>query len=243
METITMLLPSSQLPIAIELQRKRMKTCRLKVGPDRRVVLSFPYHIPFSQVETFLTEKLGWIEKVLQSIPTTVPSTDSVKITEGATVTVLGKEMLFSVIPCARNSVSIEDNKILLRTNTPDKPDRLLHLFEKWWRKEALCILEERVHFWLPVVGQYGATFPTISVRKMRTLWGCCHVTRHAISFNLQLLSFPLSSIDYVVLHELTHFLYPNHGKQFYAFLSKYMPDWKERKNKLNQSSCAKAIP
>ena len=41
--------------------------------------------------------------------------------------------------------------------------------------------------------------------------------------------------IDYVVLHELVHFLYPNHSKHFYAFLSNHMPDWKERKFVLDQ--------
>ena len=37
------------------------------------------------------------------------------------------------------------------------------------------------------------------------------------------------------VAEELVHFLYPNHSKHFYAFLSNYMPDWKERKLVLDQ--------
>jgi predicted metal-dependent hydrolase len=40
--------------------------------------------------------------------------------------------------------------------------------------------------------------------------------------------------IEYVVLHELIHFLYPNHGREFYDFLTLYMPDWKGRKKVLD---------
>ena len=48
-------------------------------------------------------------------------------------------------------------------------------------------------------------------------------------------------AIEYVVLHELAHLIYPNHGAEFKAFLTKYMQDWKERKKRLEQE-CA-AIP
>ena len=40
--------------------------------------------------------------------------------------------------------------------------------------------------------------------------------------------------IEYVILHELAHFLYPNHNKDFYDFLTIHMPDWQERKKQLD---------
>ena len=69
----------------------------------------------------------------------------------------------------------------------------------------------------------------------MKTLWGSCSVNRGIITLNFYLIKAGIPYIDYVVLHELTHFLYPNHSKQFYMFLSNYMPDWKERKQVLDQ--------
>ena len=60
-------------------------------------------------------------------------------------------------------------------------------------------------------------------------------IARHVITFNFYLIKARMPYIDYVALHELVHFLYPNHSKQFYAFLSNYMPDWKERKLVLDQ--------
>lgn len=61
-------------------------------------------------------------------------------------------------------------------------------------------------------------------------------MSRHIVTFNFYLIKARMPYIDYVVLHELVHFLYPNHSKYFYAFLSNYMPDWKERKNVLDQN-------
>ena len=43
--------------------------------------------------------------------------------------------------------------------------------------------------------------------------------------------------IEYVVMHELCHFIHPNHSKQFYGFLAMLMPDWKERKQLLNKTA------
>ena len=76
---------------------------------------------------------------------------------------------------------------------------------------------------------------PKVQVRKMKTLLGSCSLNRDAITFNQYLIKAKPACIDYVVLHELVHFIYPNHSKQFYDFLSIYMPDWKERKKVLDQ--------
>lgn len=42
--------------------------------------------------------------------------------------------------------------------------------------------------------------------------------------------------IEYVIAHKLCHLRYLNHGKKFYALLEERMPDWKQRKNKLEKS-------
>ncbi|HHU04079.1 MAG TPA: M48 family metallopeptidase, partial [Fastidiosipila sp.] len=41
--------------------------------------------------------------------------------------------------------------------------------------------------------------------------------------------------IEYVVVHELCHFIQPNHSQDFYRLLAAIRPDWKEQKQKLKQ--------
>ena len=43
-----------------------------------------------------------------------------------------------------------------------------------------------------------------------------------------------LRCIQYVILHELTHLIYPYHNTDFYDFLTIQMPDWRERKKQLD---------
>ena len=54
---------------------------------------------------------------------------------------------------------------------------------------------------------------------------------------NEYLLKADISCIEYVILHELTHLIYHNHNKEFYDFITIYMPDWQERKKKLDDAS------
>ena len=85
------------------------------------------------------------------------------------------------------------------------------------------------------IAARMGVPYNRVTIRAQKTLWGSCSAERGAVTFNLFLIKAKEACIDYVVLHELTHFLYPNHSKLFYAFLSSYMPGWKERKRILDQ--------
>ncbi len=100
-------------------------------------------------------------------------------------------------------------------------------------RKDALAYLMPMVEKWYPVVETFGVSMPHVTVRRMTTRYGTCSVGRGRITLASMLLEVPKESAEYVVFHELVHFLYPNHGKAFYQFIETYMPDWKERKQGL----------
>lgn len=67
METICITLPTFGSAVTVNLDRKKMKTCRLKVYPNQKIVLSLPQSAPDAWAESFLMEKSGWIESKLQS--------------------------------------------------------------------------------------------------------------------------------------------------------------------------------
>ncbi len=78
-------------------------------------------------------------------------------------------------------------------------------------------------------------TFPEIRLRAMRSIWGNCRPKTNILTFNSRLISYPLPCIEYIVMHELTHFLVPNHSRAFYESLSEKMPDWETRRQELNK--------
>lgn len=95
---------------------------------------------------------------------------------------------------------------------------------------ERLRLALERIY---PLVERFGVAYPQLRLRRMRSQWGNCHYRSNYITLNTALASCPKELQDYVCLHELVHFLHPDHGQGFYAVMDKLMPDWKERRNML----------
>lgn len=232
---IIITLPSSGNTVPVELVRKKMKTCRLTVYPGERVRLAVPTNVSTKWAEAFLERQSGWIEKKLEQFQQTAERAAKVEIKNGCRIRLLGEDMTLVVSEGGQDCVYQEGNRIFIRTRGPEEQERVRAAFEKWWRGRAAAVLNDRVDQWYPVVEKYGVERPRVAVRKMRTLWGSCSVHRKVVTFNLSLIQARVSYVDYVVLHELAHFLYPNHGKGFYSFLSDCMPDWKERKSGLNR--------
>ncbi len=234
MGSLAVYLPSGQ-EYEVEIIRKRMKTCRLKVYPDGRVSLSLPERADDEWVTAFLQDKAPWIEKKLEFFKKAAGYAATKEIQTGYSITMLGQDFVFTVKSSDHNKVIQEGKKICILSQDVNDQGLLQKLFQSWWREQAQEVLRQRVDYWYPVVRKYGVARPKIYIRKMSTLWGSCSVNRGAVTFNQYLIKAKIACIDYVVLHELTHFLYPNHSKQFYDFLSSYMPDWKERKKILDQ--------
>lgn len=235
MEKISIILPISKKTVEISLDRKIMKTCRLKVYPTQEIILSIPLTVPIAWAKEFLTDKSAWIESKLESFRRTSGYAVTDEIRNGFSIKMFGEDMLFVVTECNKEQVYSQGKHIYICCHDPDDQERVWKLFENWWRKQAKEIFQKRTEEWYPIVQKYGVKMPKVAVRKMKTLWGSCSVNRETITFNFYLIKARMPYIDYVVLHELIHFLYPNHSKQFYMFLSNYMPDWKERKNVLDQ--------
>ncbi|MDI3478706.1 MAG: hypothetical protein PWQ59_2231 [Thermoanaerobacterium sp.] len=84
-------------------------------------------------------------------------------------------------------------------------------------------------------IEKYGIKMSDIQIRTMKARWGSCIRDKNIIILNYELIKAPKFCIDYVVLHELIHFKYKNHDSNFYAFLTALMPDWKQRKEILDE--------
>lgn len=66
-----------------------------------------------------------------------------------------------------------------------------------------------------------------VDVQNMSSKWGCCFYKENRIKFSTKLIHEPKEIIDGIILHELVHFYYPNHQKEFYHLLKKYNPNYK----------------
>lgn len=92
--------------------------------------------------------------------------------------------------------------------------------------RQAKAYLPQRVAYYSERMGLY----PTqVRITGARTRFGSCSSQGH-ICFSWRLMQYPPEAIDYVVVHELAHLRYMNHGAEFYALIARYLPDWKTRR-------------
>lgn len=96
--------------------------------------------------------------------------------------------------------------------------------------KELILALCNNVY---PYYEKQGIKHPEIKFRRMVSRWGSCHTKKGILTFSTNLMYAPAECIEYVVWHEFTHFLQPNHSRRFYDELLKVCPNWKESRNKL----------
>lgn len=97
-------------------------------------------------------------------------------------------------------------------------------------------LLLEQIQTLLPIwQTRMGVQAASIRFRTMRSRWGSCQPQTRAININRRLGAMPPACIEYVLVHELCHLIHPDHSPRFHAAMSRFLPDWAERKERLRQ--------
>ena len=124
----------------------------------------------------------------------------------------------------------MEEKKAVLAQLEPFSREEIDRLADK-----ALVIIPKKVKKYAPIVGvDYGR----ITIRNQRTRWGSCS-SKGNLNFNCILMLFPEEIIDYVVVHELCHRKHMNHSAEFYAEVSRVLPDYKKCQKWLKENGGA----
>ena len=100
----------------------------------------------------------------------------------------------------------------------------------EWYRQEMKRVLETQI---ARCEKKTGICARGYKIRNMRTRWGTCNVDEGIITLNLQLVKKPPQCLEYVLIHELVHFMEKNHTHRFYALVEEFCPTWKETKKLL----------
>lgn len=219
------------IEIEYELLRKNVKYINLRVNKRGEVVVSAGEKVPFSVIEEFVQSKAMWIITHLAEIEKIISEMPDMGMFDGKTVYYLGKPYRLT-LETGEPEIHFEKDMLIMTSQKKDS-ESLRQEYLSWLKHQAMEKFEEimdRIH---PLVEEYRIERPQIKVRNMKSRWGSCTSTGNSIRLNLQLMKAEEDCIEQVVLHELVHFRYPNHGEGFYALLGKLMPDWKERKQRL----------
>ena len=136
----------------------------------------------------------------------------------------LGKK--YDVIRTSNEGIALGNEKVFVNKYiTPEEVD-------KWYKKEALRLFSERLELAYNSFSR-NIPHPTLTVRKMTTRWGVCNTKSMTVTLNTELIHKKPYLIDYVIVHELSHFSHMNHSAAFWKCVEKHYPRYKEARKEL----------
>ena len=219
--------------LTYELRRARRKTLGVIVYPDQRVCVSVPLKLSQSKVDMFVLRNLPWIVDKLRGFALQ-PHPPPRQYVSGASHLYLGQSYRLQVIQGVPQGVRLEGETLWVRVREQDGPERVRRVLEGWYRARAKEVYAARLRVCWPRVEPLGVPWPAVTIRATRRRWGSAR-RPDKMMLSLKLVQGPVAYIDYVLLHELCHFVEPNHSRRYYQVLEGVLPNWRELKKALNE--------
>ena len=213
----------------IQIIKKDVKNIILKVKPTCEVILTAPLLTTDEHIEYILKKRENWISKKI-AFYQEYDKPQKKEYVSGENVKYLGKNYRLKIIQSEDESIKLQRGYIQIFIKDTDNFEKKKKLLNEWY-------LLKSQNYFKKIIAKYSkllnVEIQNIRIRQMKTRWGSCNSHKSYINLNSELIKKPSYAIEYVIFHELTHLIYPNHSKEFYNYLTTYMPDWKKRKERL----------
>lgn len=217
--------------ITVEVIRKDIKNMHLRVQPpDGRVVLSTPHFVSDATIDGFVASKLAWIRRQQADIASQERQPRREGVT-GESMYVWGKQCFLTVVEGAGYAIDIAGQEATFAVRTGSSAEQREAHMREWYREQLFAEVERLLPIWEERTGLKCAEWKT---KYMKTRWGSCNPEARRIWLNVQLAKHPVECLEYVILHELAHFVEKSHGSKFIAVMDAYMPTWRSIRKELN---------
>lgn len=206
------------------------KNIYLRIHPSQgKISLSLDQRLGKKGALAFLEDKKDWL---FQRISPDQVLEDPAYI-EGERHFLWGRAYpLRIVLGQKRNRVGLREGELLMSLKEDlDREGREALLLE-FYRSQVKTRVPDRLAYWSKILGLYPKDW---RVKKMTSRWGTCNPRDQRIWLSLYLAQRPYQALDYVLVHELVHFMEDHHNQAFYAYLDRFFPQWKEVEAALNR--------
>jgi predicted metal-dependent hydrolase len=220
--------------IYFDLQYADCKRLSIHVYPNLHVVVIAPFQRSLHDILIRVQKRADWIIKQKGYFEQFQPLPPDRKYISGETHFYLGRQYRLKIKKDNNECVKLIGKYLHVCTRSPWEHIKAKTLIEEWYREHAAALMMRHVHHCYSAIRRNGLPFPRVRFRRMKTRWGSFGKAG-TITLNVDLIKAPLYCIDYVIMHELCHLKYPNHGRAFYKFLGYMMPDWRQRKERLDK--------
>ncbi len=227
--------PYGSQNILFALEYSQRQTLAIEVHPDSSVVVIAPQGATLPAIAKKVSNRAVWIAKQQRQFDRYAPPLPAIECVSGKSYRYLGRQYRLKLIASDMEQVRLWQGRLEVSTHTPQDQQQVEVSISQWYRARALKIFQERYDHCLQLVFPHGIEHHHgFELRSMAKRWGSCTPSKK-IFLNPLLVSAPKDCIDYVVVHELCHLRIHNHSPSFYQLLTTILPDWKIRRDYLNQ--------
>lgn len=219
----------------VEVVRKDLKNLHLAVyPPNGRVRVAVPLRLDDEAVRLAVISRLGWIRRQQGRFGQQDRQSQR-EMVSGESHYVQGRRYRLDVIECAsRAAVGVRNNSTLDLRVSPgaDRQNREAAL-HRWYRQLLRDQIPKLIAKWEPVIGVNVVDW---GIKRMKTRWGTCNIAARRIWLNLELAKKPPSCLEYILVHEMVHFLERHHNESFREYMDRFMPQWRLHREELNRA-------
>ena len=198
----------------IEIIRKNNKNTYLRVK-DGKIIVTTNYLTSLTTINKLIKNNTAFIDKALNK-NNQKKEDDSFKLFGNSYDIIYGF-----------NDTEIDNNKIYTKDNKS---------LNKYLSKYIYNIYKERINYYYNLFEE-NIPIPNLKIRKMTSRWGVCNIKNHNVTLNLELSKYNIECLNYVIVHELSHFIHPNHSKEFWLLVGKYYPNYKDIRKYLRNNT------
>lgn len=219
--------------ITAEVVQKDIKNIHLSVyPPSGRVKIAAPLRMDMETIRIFAISKLGWIRRQQTKLRNQEREAPREYVSRESHY-YLGKRYLLKVVERdSKPSVAIKHDKLILQVKPATNTEQRQVLLQEWYREQLKALVPNYIAKWEKVMGVEVAEF---GIKKMRTKWGTCNTEAKRIWINLELAKKPQECLEYIVVHEMVHLLERSHNARFIAYMTRFLPQWRNLKEELNR--------
>lgn len=212
--------------ISYQLVRSKRKTLSLQVLSDGTVLVRAPMRCGKSYIDSFVSSKEPWILKRLETVESYRVSQAAFRPAQLQELGFCGKTL--RVVPGEGDSVKLDLQR--MEITLPDASvEELLPALAKLYKKAGLPFLQQRTEHWAKIM---GISYNSVRFSSALKRWGSCS-SKGDIRITWMVLFAPLSAIDYILVHELSHRVHFDHSPDFWDLVARYCPGYKQEKQVL----------
>lgn len=188
---------------------KNNKNLYIKVDDDFNIRINSPYLYPKLLIKKIVKENYKSIAKMIDEKERKKSVNNSTNKLFGKKINVTYSNVKRPIYNCY--NLIVRDDVML----------------NNWYKSVSQQIFEEELKT-IYEKFEEKIPYPKLKIRKMKTRWGVCNKKDDSITLNLDLVKEDKIYLDYVIVHELSHFIHFNHSKSFWLLVNKYVPNYKE---------------